>query len=246
MSATTEADAGARPVREALVLGNGIPPSPGLLRRLMASRPLLICADGGANAAAASGFTPDYVVGDLDSIAAGVRSAVPRERLIQIDADNTGTDAQKALQHAVKLGIARATLAGVTGGRTDHTLWNLSLLRLFADRLALRIVDDWCEIRRVQGCVRFCAPRGQKISLSALAGPATGVWTQGLRFRLCRETLALGVRDGISNEVVANPVEIGVEGGDLLLIVHQEGGASRVCWLSDQAERAPWPGQRQG
>jgi len=217
---------------EALVVGNGDPPSPALLQRLMASAPMLICADGGANVAVAAGFTPDYIVGDLDSVRASVRELVPGERVIRIDADNTGTDVQKALRHAVHLGIRRVTLAGVTGRRTDHTLWNLGLLLAFAPQLRLRIVDDYGEIRLVQGSVRFNAPLGQKISLSPLDGPAQGVWTRGLRFGLHRESLALGIRDGISNEVIGNPVEIGVEAGHLLLIVQHDGGRDQVQWLS--------------
>ena len=222
----------AAPEPRALIVGNGEPPSPGLLRWLMASRPLLLCADGGANAAAACGFVPDYVVGDLDSVAAGVRAAVPAGRLVRMDADDTGTDLQKVLRQAVGLGVRSATLTGVTGGRTDHTLWNLGLLSLFADELRLRIVDDHCEMRLIRGHVCFRAARGQRVSLSPFNGPALGVWTRGLRFGLQRELLAPGIRDGISNEVVADSVEIGLEAGDLLLVI-QRSGHGEVAWVRE-------------
>jgi len=225
-------DAGPGAARQALIIGNGDPPSTGLLRGLMASRPLLLCADGGANTAAARGFAPDYVIGDLDSLAADLRAALPPGRLLRVDADDTGTDLQKALRHAVEIGVRRATLTGVTGGRTDHALWNLGLLRLFAADLQLRIVDDHCEIRLVQGTVRFRAARGQRVSLSPFNGPALGVWTRGLRFGLRHEVLAPGIRDGISNEVVGDPVEIGLEAGDLLLVIQRTDGAE-VTWLSE-------------
>jgi thiamine pyrophosphokinase len=219
-------------VLEALIVGNGDPPSPALLRRLMASRPLLLCADGGANAVAACGYVPDYIVGDLDSLTAAGRGTVAPERLIRVDADNTGTDLQKALRQAAGLGVRVATLTGVTGRRTDHTLWNLGLLRRFAGRLRLRIVDDYCEIRLVDRRIRFRARIGQKVSLSPLDAAVTGVRTEGLRFALRGESLAAGVRDGISNEVVANPVQVTVEAGDLLLIVQREDGG-QVCWEVD-------------
>ena len=126
----------------AVIVGNGQPPSRELLARAMEGSPLLLCADGGANTAAAYGHLPDCVVGDLDSVDAEVQERLPPARLLQVAEDDTGTDLQKVLRHAVSLGVQRAELLGFTGRRTDHTLWNLSLLKAFGDRLDLRIVDD--------------------------------------------------------------------------------------------------------
>ena len=112
-----------------------------------------------------------------------------------------------------------------------------ALLRLFAlfiglppTEVALRIVDDFCEIRLVKGRVRLRATVGQKISLSPLSGPVLGIRTRGLRFPLRREILGPGIRDGISNEVVENPVEVSVEMGDLLVVVQREEGMEEVAW----------------
>ena len=208
----------------AVILGNGEPPSPELFSALMASRPLLLCADGGANTAADYGSVPDWVVGDLDSVRSDVKHAVPADRMVRVDADNTGTDMQKVLRRAAELGVTDATLLGFTGRRTDHTLWNLSLLKTFGGDMDLRIVDDHCEIRLIGPTIRFSAPIRQKLSLCPLAGPVHGIVTTGLRFPLHGETLAPGIRDGISNEVVADPVRIDVGSGDLLLCLHREGG----------------------
>ena len=211
----------------AVILGNGEPPSRELLAGLMASRPLLLCADGGANTAADCGCVPDFVVGDLDSVRDDIRRAVPADRLLRVDADNTGTDMQKVLRQAVQLNVTDATLLGFTGRRTDHTLWNLSLLKTFGDAMDLRIVDDYCEIRLIGPGISFSAPVGQKLSLCPLAGAVDQVTTAGLRFPLHGESLTPGIRDGISNEVAGDPVRVTVGQGDLLLCLHREGGV--VC-----------------
>ena len=210
----------------AVILGNGEPPSRQLFAGLMTARPLLLCADGGANLAADYGCVPDFVVGDLDSVRDDIKSALPADRLIRVDADNTGTDLQKVLRQAVQLNVTEATLLGFTGRRTDHTLWNLSLLKTFGAELALRILDDHCEIRLIGPGISFSAPIGQKLSLCPLAGAVDEVATAGLRFALHGESLAPGIRDGISNEVVADPVRITVGEGDLLLCLHREGGVA--------------------
>lgn len=215
--------------RSALIVGNGEPPSRELFAACAREAELILCADGGANTASAYGFTPDYIVGDLDSVSRQSKAALAADRLILVDPEgNVGTDGQKVLNHAVALGVTQAVLVGFTGRRTDHLLGNLSLLKAFADRLSLRIVDDYCDIHLIDRCIRFRADIGQKISLCPLDGAAEGITTEGLKWALRSESLVPGVRDGISNEVVANPVEIWVERGDLLLCVQQESASGQI------------------
>ena len=190
---------------------------------------MILCADGGANTASAYGYAPDYIVGDLDSVSHQSKAALAADRVVLVDPEgNVGTDGQKVLNHAVALGVTQAVLVGFTGRRTDHLLGNLSLLKTFADRLTLRIVDDYCDIRLIDQCIRFRADIGQKISLCPLDGAAEGITTEGLKWALRCESLIPGVRDGISNEVVDNPVEIRVERGDLLLCVQRESAFGQI------------------
>ena len=216
----------------ALIVGNGQRPSAALFAELMLGRPLLLCADGGANAVAELGAIPDVVVGDLDSIADELKAKLAPQRIVRVDADNTGTDLQKVLRYARQISVEAATLVGVTGGRSDHLLWNLSLLKVFASDMALRIVDDYCEIHLVRDELCFHAALGQKVSLSPLAGVARGIETRGLKFALHGEALEMGVRDGISNEVVDNPVVVRVAEGDLLLVIQREAQWEPVKWGS--------------
>lgn len=212
----------ARSGKFAVVIGNGEPPSKELFDAASGIDALIIGADGGANALAALGVTPDYIVGDLDSVSEQALSAVPADRRIRVDADDTSTDLVKALDHALTLGVRSAVLLGVTGGRVDHTLWNLSLLKRFQSRLELKIVDAWCETQLIDGKIEFDAEPGHKVSLCPLGGPVSGITTEGLKFPLRGESLAPGERDGISNEVVSNPVVVNVGEGDLLLCLQRE------------------------
>ncbi|HIG56523.1 MAG TPA: thiamine diphosphokinase [Candidatus Latescibacteria bacterium] len=206
----------------ALVLGNGEPPSRELINELIGGDMLLLCADGGADTARRYGLVPDYIVGDLDSVSRKSSAGVDPEHIIRVAADNTGTDIEKVLRHAVDLGISEAVLLGFTGRRTDHLLWNLSVFKTFAEQIALRIVDEYCDLRLIGQRIRFRATIGQKISLCPLNGPVEGITTTGLKFALQNESLVPGLRDGISNEVVADIVEIEVERGDLLLCVQRQ------------------------
>ena len=214
--------------RSALIVGNGEPPSRELFAACAREADLVLCADGGADTAWRLGRAPDYIAGDLDSVSGPEMEGIGADRLVRVDADDTGTDMQKVLRLALDLGVERAVLLGFTGRRTDHTLWNLSLLRTFGDRLDLRLIDDYCEIRLIRGRLRFRADLGQKLSLCPLDGPADGIETEGLRWPLRGESLVPGRRDGISNEVTASPVEIRVGRGDLLLCVQRQSASGRI------------------
>lgn len=215
--------------KSALILGNGEPPSRALMDEFIGENILLLCADGGADTARRYGYTPDYIVGDLDSLSSEHAASIDAAKFLRVDADNTGTDIQKALRHAVELGISEAVLLGFTGRRTDHWLWNLSVFKTFADQIALRLVDDYCDIRLIDQRICFRATIGQKISLCPLNGTVEGITTSGLKFALQDESLIPGIRDGISNEVVANLVEIEVGRGDLLLCVQRQQGLGEIA-----------------
>ncbi len=216
----------------AVILGNGEPPSLALLQQVLVGADLLLAADGGANTAVRAGRTPDYVVGDLDSVQAAVLARIEVARQVRVDADDTGTDLQKALRLALQLGVGQADLLGFTGRRLDHTLWNVSLLRPWSRHLALRLLDDYTETRLIDRHIRFAAVPGQRLSLCPVAGPARRIRTSGLRFALADEDLVPGERDGISNEVTAEVVEISVAEGELLLVIQREGAPGLVTWLA--------------
>ena len=215
----------------AVIVGNGEPPSGELFAECAREADLILCADGGADTARRLGYAPDYIAGDLDSVTSLGIKGITSDRLIRVDADDSGTDMQKVLLLAVQLGAEGADLLGFTGRRTDHTLWNLSLLRTFGDRLHMRLIDEYCETRLINGRVRFRADAGQRLSLCPLDGPADGIETEGLRWPLKGESLLPGSRDGISNEVSASPVEIRVGSGDLLLCVQRQSASGRIEML---------------
>ena len=85
----------------AVIIGNGDPPSASLFLDVMSTLPTLICADGGLRTVLKYGFEPDVVIGDLDSVEISDLDRIPNEKIFKVDADNTSTDLQKAIKHAI-------------------------------------------------------------------------------------------------------------------------------------------------
>jgi len=193
----------------ALVIVNSILPAAQILDELRSRSQLIICADGGANRARDTGLTPDYIVGDLDSMTGETRRAFPSAQIVHRPSQYE-TDLEKTLHLAIELGVTRALLVGVTGFRLDHQLVNLNIAEKFCDRLEIETHDDFGvgHFIREREFI-FDAPIGEQISLIAFRR-AEGIVTTGLKYPLLDETLEWTVRDGLSNEVIASPVRISV------------------------------------
>jgi len=199
-----------------LILCNGSPPSEQLFNKYRAKTDHLIAADGGANIALKLGTIPDVIIGDLDSYEGSDKESAeiifrPSQEL---------NDLEKALQHAQKEMGTHIYILGATGHRLDQTLKNLSVLKQFSPNFdQIRMADNFGETRLLPPTFSDDFTIGTQLSLFPLSGKVTGITTKGLKYPLNNEFLKNGVRDGSSNEVIDNPVQITHKQGDLLMFV---------------------------
>lgn len=203
-------------MKQILILCNGNPPSRPLLERCYAWADYFIAADGGGNIALDMEITPDVVIGDLDSFK---KLAVHPFEVI-CEPDQESNDLEKALALARQKGGEQIKILGATGLRLDQTLKNLSVLKQFNDQFEhICMVDNFGETQLIPRFYQKELSIGTQVSLFPLSGKVTGITTTGLQFLLKNEALENGVRDGSSNKVISNPVEITYEKGDLLLFI---------------------------
>ena len=119
---------------------------------------IIIACDGTAVNLAKHGFTPDYIVGDMDTLSAANQKKY--KNLIHKNSSRENNDQTKAFEFALKLireevkaaaakSVAAKSIAatstlqtqykifiiGATGKREDHTLGNISLLADYAEIL---------------------------------------------------------------------------------------------------------------
>ncbi|HEY4613596.1 MAG TPA: thiamine diphosphokinase [Bacteroidota bacterium] len=201
--------------KRALILANGEPPKKSHLQSLLKECTLFVCADGGANTALKLGLKPDAIVGDMDSIHAETFSKFRRVPRHENNDENT-TDLEKAISWTIQQKYEHIIVVGAAGKRLDHTVGNLGVLAKFYPDAIIKIVDDVGELMFVGRELTFEAPVHSVVSLIPLT-TCEGVTTKGLEYALENESLELGVREGTSNVVIANPVVIKVKRGNLLL-----------------------------
>lgn len=206
-----------------MVVSGGPAPDAGEIGPLPAGA-LVIAADSGLEHAALLGLRVDVLVGDLDSASAQAVSAAEAAgvRIERHPAAKDATDLELALKLALALGAVRVTVvSGGAGERLDHHLAELVLLA--AARFAPLHLDARIGAARAVAIhagqhVALTGAPGAVLSLLALGGPATGVTTSGVRWPLSADTLEAGSTRGVSNEIVANPVRVQLEGGSLLAV----------------------------
>jgi len=201
----------------AVILANGTPPPPGLIKRALAQSPLFLCADGGANTARQLGVKPAAIVGDFDSATPETLAHFRDVPQIQ-DRSAEHTDLDKTIAYALAQGpLEEILLLGATG-RLDHVIEHLGLMRKYRNRVRLVMEDDHGRAYVTSKDVRLTCPRGTTVSFFAVGRPVEGLTTENLKYPLYNVTLELGVQDSISNVVEATPAWIRFRQGDLLVI----------------------------
>jgi len=208
-----------------LVFANGVLDDVGWARPWLDRAAAVIAADGGLRHVLALGRRPDVLIGDLDSLPAGVLAAGAADEVIRYHRDKDETDLELALLHATgRYPDHEVVILGGFGGRFDHMLANILLLahpRLLGR--PIRFVHDresaWLISAARPGETRIGGRPGDIVSLLPLGGDALVAATTGLRWPLHEERLAFGPARGVSNEMTAPVATVRLRKG-IVVCVH--------------------------
>lgn len=176
----------------------------------------VIAVDGGYEIIKKMGITPDYTMGDFDSL-----GYVPDEENLEVHiVEKDDTDTMLAVRHAISLGIDKIVIFGGTGGRADHTIGNIQTM--------IYAANHNCDIEMRDSVRTYKVIKNKKVSLRArdkgdlsvfaLAGNAEGVSITGAKYTLENGTLTCDNPTAISNSFIGNNVEIQVDKGTILVI----------------------------
>ena len=187
------------------------------LAALAAAGEQLIAVDSGADHLARIGLRAAAVIGDLDSLSRQTRSWLGEETLIHRP-DQDRTDLDKALQYVFdELGAAGVTVLAALGGRTDHEIGNLGLLARHAMGEGLVFEADDHRVLAVKGDTVLASREGETWSFWTY-DPAVRVTIEGVRWPLNDTAISVGDRPSISNEAVADEIQVHAQGGSVVVM----------------------------
>ncbi len=188
-------------------------------RHLLEQARLVVAADGGSRHALVLGVTPHVIIGDLDSLNGELSDAVGKIKILRFPVEKDKSDTELALEYVRNQGFAKVVLLGALGGRIDHTLANLTLLRKAAGMgVELILMNGRQRVMLVAGNTKIDGRKGDLLSLVPLTPKVDGIWTEGLKYPLQGEDLCLGDSRGISNVFTAPTAMVTVGNGELYLI----------------------------
>lgn len=180
-------------------------------RRINADK--VICCDGGYNFC---NVEPDLILGDFDSLEKPEALQIP---IVEHDTHKDASDGELAVYYAKEnLNADEIVFYGITGGRIDHVLCNLAIMRL-AHSLGIKVKaeEDWLDIHYVEGKFDMTTQKGETISILPYGEKAIVTDSQNLEYPL--ENLILTSCDsrGLSNVALSSKIHINVTYGSVFV-----------------------------
>ena len=187
----------------------------------------IICADGGIYLLQKLNIKPDMFLGDFDSCnfdeieKSGFLDECKDIKKFKIE--KNATDTHIAVDFAVEKGFRDITLIGALGGRIDHSLANIMLLKYMLEKgVKGPVLNEKNKVFLPDKSIKIPPEHGRRLSLVPLTENVCGVTLKGLKYPLCDFTLTMGDSIGISNEFTDTDAEIIFEKGLLLVITSED------------------------
>ena len=204
---------------KALILLNGNPPSEEILHAY-SDGCVVYAADGSYRYAVENRVEVDVFVGDNDSF----HGEVSAKRVLQFDPIKNSTDGQLCVEDCAAQGITEVVFLGAEGGREDHFLGNLGLMKK-ASKLGMRAVmhTSTCSLYSVFDSITLSVEKGAQISLVPFGEDAHILKAQGLFYNADGLTLTADDTRGISNVATDTNISVQLQSGFLLVCVVKGG-----------------------
>jgi thiamine pyrophosphokinase len=184
---------------------------------------LVIAADGGANHCKYLDISPDYLIGDLDSIEPQLLKIYQdnNTRIKSYPKDKDVTNLELALNLAMQEGAGDVWLLGVLGKRWDMSIANIMLAasnRYRSLQISLFSEDSRISILYPQKTHLFPGYQERMVSFIPLGTDVLNVTLEGFVYPLKGEDLQFGSTKGVSNIIKGDAASEIHEAGILLCI----------------------------
>jgi len=208
-----------------VIFTGGESPPLEIIRQLIdqeAKDALLVAADSGLLVADKAGLTPDFVIGDMDSLDDPSRlAALPPESVIRYEHDKDYTDTELAFSLAVEKGCDEIWIIGGGGGRIDHLFAIRSLFErdVFPRRWITNAADISCiDASAPQSELSLKLEKGAVVSVFPLGDGQWSAKSTGLKWQLEGLPWERGFF-GLSNVAVDGDFSIKAQKGRFLVIL---------------------------
>jgi thiamine pyrophosphokinase len=146
----------------------------------------IVCCDGSAESLLMAGYTPDAIVGDMDSLSEDLKNRFA-DRLFPDESQDTN-DLTKAVMWCREMNYRDIVILGGTGKREDHTIGNISLLAEYVRNVNVIMITDTGILKPLLKSSEIFSFPGQQVSIFSI-DPETEVTSSGLKYPLHKTKL---------------------------------------------------------
>lgn len=188
----------------------------GKIKGYLSAEDYYIFCDCGLRHSEGLGVEPDLIVGDFDS---HPNPCLDIETIV-LPVEKDDTDTVFAVKEAAKRGFEDFLILGAVGQRLDHTLGNVSILKMLFDMGKNAVmVDDYTEMTVVGKEPQYVDDCFPYFSLINIFGNATGISVKNAKYPLENAVITCDYQYGISNRALKGKrAEVSVDNGCLLLL----------------------------
>ncbi len=191
----------------------------------------VICADRGLEFCHDAGLKADIAIGDFDSLDRSHLKMAEDDgtKIMEYPAEKDETDLELALKAAYRLGSRSCLVYGALGGRFDHELANVYLMKRFALMgMHMKLIGRSysVELLNNERSVVIEGKTGATVSLIPMVDAVVGISTKGTKYELHGDDMVCGSSRGVSNVVTQDHAEISCVSGEAVVVVNNPSGAS--------------------
>lgn len=181
----------------------------------------IVCCDGGLRHAEKLNISPDIIIGDMDSVELSLLEKYAHVQQINYPCDKDKTDFELAIDLVISKNINHLTIIGALGGRLDHSLTNINLLKVLLEHKieTVMISEHGEEIRLCSGEFEIHGEIGDIVSFLAFGDEKVIMdYSFGLKFPLANIRFEKSSSLGVSNVFTEKIARVKVKNGVLLVI----------------------------
>lgn len=184
----------------------------------------IIAADRGLQFCYEERILPNYILGDYDSIRPEILAWYRSQSDIPVTvfpAEKDDTDAALAFEKALEIGSDKIYFLGALGGRMDHAIANIHLLKNALDASVDAYIVDaqnlMCLIDR-ETVLKKEDQFGKYVSFLPFTNTVEGITLEGFKYPLRLYHMEKGRSIGVSNEIQDEECKVTLQKGILLMI----------------------------
>ena len=195
-----------------VIIANGDFPEHSTPLKKLKNAKCIIACDGGVNTLEKKGFSPDVIIGDLDSISKENKEKY-KNIIIKIE-DQSDNDLRKAINHCIQNKIDKLSIIGASGKREDHTIGNIFSLLNYSN-LNIKLLTDTGTFKCISGSQKIKSFKGEKVSLFSTKDTIK-ITTKGLKYNFNKSYIT-SLFYGTLNESINDIINIELSHGKILI-----------------------------